>query len=422
MRPMLVIYTLIAAVAILIPTLALARTKLIDLKPGASAKATMIGERIAEVREKGGTVHIVYMHGMRANGAGHSAELRDAIASRFRGEIVRLDRTRVDLGERPRSASIVGREVWNVPDSGASDQRWLASRPFVDRYAGSIGKGLVIIDELNWWPLLLPLKCQFLVVPEHDLSGADKEHLRLCAQGPLEGRKRDVAKGDANDAYYPWISPADAEALIRKRPASGGAALANRWLKQQILNWGVADAPIVLGTMQPLIRKGIDAAFAGLAAGERGPTVHRIAVTESLGSFVLLDSMKLSQSKAAEFVGESADLFFIANQFALLELARINFDEGASLAPNGGASVLGVLAREARPAAIPTPRQVVAISDPSDVLTHVVPDVNGVDVVNIVAPVSGRWKLFTRPDKAHRGALRDRAVMDMLLRAKKPRS
>ena len=62
---------------------------------------------------------------------------------------------------------------------------------------------------------------------------------------------------------------------------------------------------------------------------------ERAIVTESLGSFVVLDALRGKQTRG--FVEKASNLTFFANQFALLELARIGFSaaEGWAIFSSG---------------------------------------------------------------------------------------
>ena len=97
-------------------------------------------------------------------------------------------------------------------------------------------RNAIVVDEVNWWPLLFPVKCRSLLAPETDLSGADREHLKLCA------------RSDAG--YYPWLTQQELIAALSHKPRSGGGARANAFIKQQIMNWGLADAVIALGPLR----------------------------------------------------------------------------------------------------------------------------------------------------------------------------
>jgi hypothetical protein len=118
---------------------------------------------------------------------------------------------------RPTQATINGVPIWN------SDGEWDASRPFLERYTfRRTNASEVVVDDINWWPLLFALKCRFIVSPDADLAGADREHLELCAR--------------TDPPYYPWLSQQKLQELINSQPTSGGGAALNVNIKRSIMN------------------------------------------------------------------------------------------------------------------------------------------------------------------------------------------
>ncbi len=158
--------------------------------PQTLKRTKSLGDLIAATTQS--PVHIVYVHGMRADGAGASAAFRAGLCEHVRGlasrgdDYSRAERSYFEVGPRP-PATYLDEPIWR------SDEEWKGSRPFVDRYVFSRqGAQAIVVDEVNWWPLLFPVKCRSLLVPETDLSGADREHLKLCT------------RSDAG--YYPWLT------------------------------------------------------------------------------------------------------------------------------------------------------------------------------------------------------------------------
>lgn len=379
--------------------------------------------------------HIIYVHGMRAHGGGQSAELRTALRKYQRWE----PSSEVPSGERiplakPRSAFVGEIELWRKAED------WQASLPFIQRYAFRRGEQSLTVHEVNWWPLLFPLKCRMLLMREHDLAGSDPELLELCS-GKRQG-------------YHPWISPKEMEALSTKPPRSGGGARINAHLKRQFVDWGFADAVIALGPMQTLLRQAVDASFARVEASA-DPSDTVVVVTESLGSFVLLDAYDKGLPGVTATLKKSDYLFFFANQFALLELGRITLEpqkadrqtkvsdskegDGAiELHPANrsetlvSGSPLRALERWAgeskdsdEPPATPgpaqltrpgPPKQVVAFNDPSDALTFDLPCIKGVNIINLYVRNTPSWLgLFALPGPAHRGGLENKHLLRWLL-------
>jgi hypothetical protein len=398
-----------------------------------------LGTLIQEASDR--PVHIIYVHGMRATGAGASALFRKGLC-KYVGDGCRLKpgfptqglrSERFDIGEYPEDAAVVDQKIW------PTDAAWSASRPFVDRfvYVSSSGKQIVV-DEVNWWPLLFPLKCRFLLLPDANLSGADLTDLGLCAKG--------------DDPFYAWIDSAQLDSIKSSRPASGGGALINAALKQQIMNWGLSDAVMAVGPLQKYFRRAMNAAF-DYAAQYDGKSVGEqdfAVISESLGSFVVLDafatpeasfvsankSIKPASSGVHDVLTQTFYLYFFANQFAMLELARIEGLGHATMAtaaitssPQASASLQASVSPQASSSSASPLRalrswaleksqrpnrpeleragkyaQIIAFSDPSDMLTFNVPAIANSKVVNVYDRNSFRWfGLIENPSKAHTG-------------------
>ncbi len=379
--------------------------------PAALARTRSLGDAIDQTRDR--PVHILFIHGMRADGPGLAGPFMEGLC-RY-GPIrcpagvaapLTAQRHYIDLGTRP-PAEVMGSPVWR------DEAEWRASRPFVDRYRFERpGAPPAIVDEVNWWPLLMPLRCRTLVAPESRLSGVDKAHLDLCR---------------------PWLTAAEYAAALKGPRVSGGGAWANAVLKRQLMNWGLADAVIALGPARTLIRRAIDEAFGYAAAfdGRGAAGQEFVVVCESLGSFVVLDAAgdRFGDApNAREVVAATSDLYFFANQFALLELGRVTglaavarpgLATPALAASAPEVSPFAILSQWARPPAArpelalaPRPRQVIAFGDPSDALTYDVPPVPGAVVVNIYDRNEFDWfGLIADPIAAHSGHSRNPAVL-----------
>lgn len=393
--------------------------------PQTLKRTKSLGDLIAATTQS--PVHIVYVHGMRADGAGASAAFRAGLCEHVRGlasrgdDYSRAERSYFEVGPRP-PATYLDEPIWR------SDEEWKGSRPFVDRYVFSRqGAQAIVVDEVNWWPLLFPVKCRSLLVPETDLSGADREHLKLCA------------RSDAG--YYPWLTQQELDAALSHKPRSGGGAWANSFIKQQIMNWGFADSVIALGPLRTYFRRAMNLAFDHASCFDDKDIEHQefVVIAESLGSFVVLDAFNnlFEDSNSAEQVGlRTMDLYFFSNQFALLELGRIDgvpaqTEEGRALAASiGGPTPIDLLKRWAQSGRITAklagearPKQILAFSDPSDILTYRVPklrDPNGNDialVVNLYDRNEWNWfGLFAVPTTAHLGHSRNPAVLRQMFR------
>ena len=392
-----------------------ARTRVIEAGPDPLSEIVLLGAAIEQAN--GRPVHIVYVHGMRAEGPDASAELRAALVRfGFRSEGSHPSVRRQAAETWPENATYAGRKIW-------TRKSWAASQPFRNRHVLVRGLDKVVIDEINWWPLLFPLKCQALLRHEGPFSGLDRKHLRLCAE--------------TAEPYHPWLSKKQLDKALATRPLGGRGAWPNAMVKRQIFNWGLADAVIALGTMRKPIREAIEWAFADLSKDEELRNSRRVIVAESLGSFVVLDALYRDTPATTQFVEETADLYFFANQFALLELARIDGVPSDPSSPRaavqtepelgGPSSALLKLAQApvrdpGRLGAAPHPRQIVAFSDPSDMLTWPVPCLPEIKVANVMVPMTGgAFGLFANPIRAHRGHLEDRSVWDVMMNRKPAR-
>lgn len=400
--------------------------------PAALDRTKSLGRVIADARNK--PVHVLFVHGMRAEGAETAHTFMEGLCKYGGvkcppGILDKPQQHLLNLGPPP-AATLFGKPIWG-------DGEWDANQPFVDRYVFQRdGAPPVVVDEVNWWPLLFPLKCQALVAPEATLSGVDKDHLKLCHT--TDARKR----------YHAWIDDDEYDEAMKGAQISGGGAWANASLKQQIMNWGLADAVIALGPMRVYFRKTMDLAF-GHASEFDGKGVEGqefVVVSESLGSFVVMDAATSRENdalNAREVVGSTASLYFFANQFALLELGRVrglpaslksatetsSGKEALSIAESSDdlspLEMLSAWSEGTLPNKDQTPqtRQIIAFSDPSDLLTFNVPKLPSQKagdetlVVNVYDSNALNWfGLFASPGKAHTGHSSNKAVLKQMFK------
>jgi hypothetical protein len=392
------------------------------IRPGGPdnlSETRSLGRVIAEATDH--PVHIIFVHGMRVDGPGNSLGFRQGLCRFVKGACVDgkqpapINSGRFDLGPRP-AITFVNQPVWR------DDDAWRGSQPYVERFVfNRPGAPPIIVDDVNWWPLLFALKCQALLRPETNLAGADAAHLKLCAR--------------SDGAYYPFIDKQTLAALLASRPKSGGGAMLNAGLKRQLVDWGLADAAIVLGPMKTYLHRAMEKAFAYAADYEGRDTEGQefVVVSESLGSFVVMDAFANLEGESAtvrRVVSNTSDLYFFANQFALLELGRLgraatpatSLAAGPTAAAEPGLHDLlthwATTPRGARMAMAPRPRQIIAFNDPSDLLTFDVPALRTPDggraatVVNLYDRNQfDFFGLFADPASAHTGHSHNRAVL-----------
>jgi hypothetical protein len=390
--------------------------------PAAFARASTLGDQLEQAMATGQPVHILYVHGIRAYGTGAAQVFMQGLVRDgglegptvgADGAFERADRFWTDLGPTPTEATVLGRPVFPC------DLAWRRSQPFVDRYLfRRNGQVLAVLDEVNWWPLLFPFKCRFLVGPDAALSGPDKQDLTACSQD--------------DDTHFPWLTADEVKAIEARKPISGGGAWANASVKHALFAWGLSDAVVALGDVRLLLHKALDQTFAYSADYEgRGVDGQHFAViAESLGAFVVLDAAAVT-GKTQDVIDSACDLWLFANQFPLLELARVahlSAPPATTGAPASQPQLHGLLhrwANAARPGhAASRPRQVVAFSDPSDALTWLVPKLPAPgepeDLQPIVVNVFDRnefdWFHFAAdPISAHTGHARNAAVLRLML-------
>jgi hypothetical protein len=332
---------------------------------------------------------------------------------------------------------------------------WDASAPFIDRYE-IVGNGHapILLDEFNWWPLAYPLKCKWLVKQDAKLTGPSKDQMGICDvpdQPDLPHPGRYVA--------YNWIPPREAEDLNR---ISRHATFANRSLKNGLMDWGFGDAVMALGPMQNIICAGIrellikslQSANVDLAAtNAEVPGPEYFFITHSLGSFLSLAALDSSwlgpqgegvsqfnitpeEKNAADyFSAHTTGFYFLANQIELLELARVSAPEESTnpcpvTAPgtpaSSGTPVPASIAHwqcrrqvylKQRSSQAPGP-QIIAWSDPDDLLSWEVPAIEGVRVVNIPVRNSG-FKVppfLVWPTGAHGNYAKNQSILRVILK------
>jgi hypothetical protein len=460
-RPYQILHTLSLIVGFL--GIGRAQGKVIDDGPQHLSQISSIGEALRNAGQR--PLHILYVHGIGATGAGDSRTFQKGICAFLKGCNVPADavgRDYADSGEfengaLPPAFEYMGNPVWT------SKEEWSASAPFVDHYVLQRSDGgPVVVDEINWWPLVFPLKCRAIMTGEARLAGPDKTLLNLCSRSeekdpPHPGRFR----------AYTWISPQEAKALESIR--SKGALL-NRSLKNGILDWGFSDAMMAAGSMHTLFREGIRQLFLksvrfhadGSKTNEwqqhfkdpRGVDREFIVVSHSLGSYLVFSTLNMgdqdvgpqnattqprsdaeTEDAAAQYILERTSLaYFFANQVPLLELANMEGAKAAGLAQAermAPREVVGALSKRimkwrelrqnfgkgrfATEESAAKPPQVVSWSDPSDLLSWYVPGMEGLVVVNLYVRNTWWHWLIASPAAAHGNYAKNQKVLRIML-------
>lgn len=393
-------------------------------------------------------IHILYLHGISQVGAGDSFLLRKAIC-KYLDEctVTNLGRMYADgpfaVDSSPPTLALMGHRIWNSKDE------WSASAPFIDRYelAGH-GHTPILVDEFNWWPLAYPVKCKWLIAHDAQLTGPSKEYLDVCASPTTP----DPAHPKRYLSYQ-WIDTSEASQLEHGRRR---AKILNRSLKNGLMDWGFGDAVMALGPMEDVLSAGIRELLikslkpyvADTQTSGPEDDAEVFFVTHSLGSYlslIALDSNLLGpddpdlagfrvtpeQTQAADyFSAHTAGFYFMANQIALLQLARIAplAENSTRPCPSGGTgqSVPSSIEHwrckrdlylKERSSVAPGP-QIIAWSDPNDLLSWQVPEIEGVHVVNIPVQNSG-FKIppfLESPTGAHANYAKNREVLRRILK------
>lgn len=457
-----------------------ARAKVIEDTSGSLKTLTNIGDALDSADRH--PVHILYVHGIDQVGAGDSVLLRQSICSKLKlcdvadwknAGVEFADKGEFDPAVQPPALEYLGSPVWK------SAAEWHAAAPFVVHWVVHLrGHAAALeVDEINWWPLVMALKCRRVAAPEAYLAGASKQTLQVCSQ-------RSAQDPDGLGRFYPWISPEEAARLARIRPHG---VLINRTLKDGLIDWGLADVMLAVGQLNGLMRDGLrqlmakSAAFNPNQAGpgaaangtpgtydwkaqlNRDDTMDQefIGVTHSLGSYLFFNTLSLGNSgaesahlsaqdaarlakeqNAIRYIFERTTLvYFFANQLQMLEITNLE------TAPNTTASVYQSRGLEPPPPVPTAPAanfralvnrwkeiqsnfqaalhpndeparkkiQVVAFNDPSNVITFRVPRIGDVDVVNLYVQNAAHWfGLFEAPGAAHDNYAANKAVLRVM--------
>ena len=383
-------------------------------------------------------LHILYIHGIGNDGFGDNDSwyLRRGLCKRMKcttrsGEMdgVRdfADQGPFRLGARPPALSYLGQSIWR-PDGNNSDasEAWNASAPFFQRWklVFTGGRGTVYVDELNWWPLVIALKCQQIVLPDADLVGAYGETITDCSKP-----KTPDPRVHGRFISYPWLEPAQV-AYLKSAPHHG--ATINRVLKTLIEDWGFTDAILATGPLRQylieglrqLIQKAVETPLDGAAA--KAPADDLFIVAHSLGSwlvFMALDSKNVPgppewQHNNSDFqyvLRHTSVVYYFANQMRLMELSNLEDNPQVLMMQHlddwvtARSSELHVAPNSNEPVV-----KIVAWSDPSDVLTWKVPYIPNVSVENCSVRNSFNWVIIENPTKAHDDYGLQRAVIDRM--------
>jgi hypothetical protein len=416
--------------------------------PAASSQTTSLGDSIH--RTDGKQLHIFYLHGIGSDGPGDhdSLALRQGICDLvkdcmvFAGErdgTEYADQDEFALNVPPPPLKYLGQEVWRKDHSGDSSNEWNAAAPFVVHWKLARSSGQKIyVDEINWWPLVFSLKCRQIVENDAALVGPSADRIKLCST-----RKPDETE-NGRFISYDWIPTEDAPRLLA---LAHRGALVNRKLKNGILDWGFSDAVLALGPLRTylldgirqLILKSVAISPDGIRGGRATPANDQeyVIVSHSLGSYLIFAALDIgpgtlktatvqnSGDAFKEVLKRTSLVYFFANQLRLLELASLDGSSDKNLVthledwgklrceylnPSAGATQ-----ECARP-------KIVALNDPSDLLTWTVPEqIASVEVQNVVVKNTRHWFwLIASPTKAHDNYAKNKSAVEKMLKLHSP--
>jgi hypothetical protein len=391
----------------------------------------------------GGSLNIFVTHGMSTKADESEANLRQSIQQRLGLTPVGAT-TQLNLMSTPPDVWLDGALVWpkdytgwHCPENDPKHPLQDCDAPYIDisTYTAPAGKQ-VVFYSLNYWGVLVWLKCSQLVSADTRLTG----DLTIFGQG--------------NAQYCNSRFQGRPNFPVPTNAVSSSALILDHVIKNDILDWGFGDAVIAMSGYRAVLHQAVHAAL----EAEKTDVIARFRVThpnvqlftpqqehvgarildeatltqtqayaiitESLGSYVLLDALAWATLHNLEVDGESiicgaAQIHMLANQISLLRLSRTRVEAlpGAKVGedkPGQGSAPASIVNCPGFPMR-PSP-YVVGYHDPSDLLTFYVvhPPKNArysfesqlnTHVINVVAPFAQEDVPFILADpvQAHAG-------------------
>ncbi len=217
----------------------------------------------------------------------------------------------------------------------------------------------------------------------------------------------------------------DEEKLMKER------AWANGFLKQTLMNTKLTDPVLYLGTMQPFIRSAVKQSVCRMLNGTWttgqedcvSPSLEDTGIaviTESLGSYIALEAINdlENDNPGKEFTLPIDGFYMLANQLPLLHLAHPDDDPMAHFLQR---RIAPPMEHGFTVESIHSVMEVVAISDPDDILSYPIsPSLakhyGNAQFVNVRTPIGKRYFAgrLTDPLGAHTGHASNPRVMQML--------
>jgi hypothetical protein len=296
-----------------------------------------------------GTLNVVLVHGMRADAPQTFTRLEQQLQSRLHLGEMQSQQTWGLVAITPlvtlENESLFGTDNWGL----------FRPRLTMDRFQTVAGSKVIHVNfyRFEYWQALAYIKCRYVIAPDTKIVGATTRSTYCAAK--------------------PW------EAVPTQR-LSSEPEFGNRWLKSEIIEWGLSDAIIATSQYRTVLRQAVREALEiatrdGIAAAPAAPSSvgerktdelagvpdnyrHRFAfVTESLGSYVISDALSTlvtptsadsvanaqrqpdaermtAQIRAVRFaVCGATQVHMLANQLALLRLSEL--DVASNIASSG---------------------------------------------------------------------------------------
>jgi hypothetical protein len=393
-----------------------------------------------ELRNSAGKeVHIFYIHGIGSYGPKDrdSQALRKSICDYLKdctvpggkqiGQWDYADQDEFQLDAPVPKLEYMDEQVWK------NQEEWRAAAPYAVHFQIARSNGATLyVDEINWWPLTFSLKCRQMVASDATFVAPSKQLIDTCST-------RETDPGVAQRfKSYDWLSK-DEAARLSGSPARG--ARINRQLKTGLMDWGFPDAVMALGPLRTYVLDGIrELILKSLrdspGAANANPNQVRadqefVIVSHSLGSYLIFSALDVNQvpgqtSTNEELRGELTEILkrtslvvFFANQLRLLELSSLDGPTERNIATHledwGKARCDYLKSLPEAPQECKQP-MIIALNDPSDLLTWTVPPLGDIHVLNYSVKNSTRWLwIIENPTKAHNNYATDkRAIKEML--------
>jgi hypothetical protein len=405
--------------------------------PAPAQSSASLGDTLRDFVGK--EIHIFYIHGIGSEGPKDrdSRALRKSICDYLKDCVVPggspigqwdyADEDEFQLDAPVPKLEYMDEQLWK------NEEEWHAAAPYAVHFQiARSGGPTLYVDELNWWPLTFSLKCRQLVASDATFVAPSKQHIDTCST-------REPDPGVAQRfKSYDWISKEEA-ARLGQLPARG--ARVNRQLKTGLMDWGFPDAVMALGPLRSYILDGMrelilkslrDSPGAANAKPDQVRADQEfVIVSHSLGSYLIFSALDMNQatvqaptngelrSELREILNRTSLVVFFANQLRLLELASLDGPTERNIATHledwgkGRCDYLKSLHDAPQEC---KPPMIIALNDPSDLLTWTVPPLGDIHVVNYSVKNSTRWLwLVEDPTKAHSNYATDkRAIKEML--------